>query len=952
MNFQQTKLTKSEWQSCEVPVSSDEKRVLELIRDGFHQPSIKYNTHKSFFVLMKIENHPETEVFIFLKYFYPMLKDMMDAMANSKLTSTATAFTGLQNYLTRFTQTTASTLKQLKKKDVMRLSNLDANIQKQRAYIFEYVVLGFCSKICDIKKNERTSSSSMKRMAATMKSGENETIPKDAYISLFLFNIFQLRKASIAQVNKYVLECLDLFVASFEDTGSTTSSHRPMAFSKHVEQVFLHSYDFIERNPVILQYQDMALYSHQKQLFQLFANKDEDASYLVCYTAPTGTGKTLSPLGLAARYRVIYICASRHIGLAFARNAIALEQKVAFAFGCETSSDIRLHYYAVKDYEKNKKTGGFGWIDHSNGEKVEIMICDVASYLIAMYYMLSFNQEKDIVMYWDEPTISMDLPIEDKETDGGGTTPHIVEPLHLQIHEIWKHNEISNIILSCATLPSQEELTDVFMEYRSKFDRQTEIHCIESFEYRKTTTLIDKNKYAVMPHFIFEDFDELSLSVRHCISNPSILRYFSLVEIVEFVSCIHQLISAFPEALEVRNYFTSLEELTMERIKSYYLTLLGQIGREEWSRVFEFFQNNRNPFWKDGVAYGMGVGMASRSVGSNSHKGLIKIRSMEETASHHPITKQISLQEPIQRPEPPCAPEQKATHPTPSNTDGILLTTTDAHTLTDGVSIFFTEDVEKIGKFMIYQSKIPAKILDLLADKIKANITLEKRLEQLSSDLEDKLGKDILKEKKAEKENYSPEIKQLIETIQEMKGAIHHISLDKHFIPNTKPHQNIWWDLDHYVSNAYVPSVDEETVKEVMILNISMQQKLLLLMGIGVFDSDTHDSASPDFVRYREIIKKKCSEQRLYLIIAKSDFIYGINYQMCHAFFGKDLKNMTPQKILQAFGRVGRGNIQQEYTIRIRDDEIFRKILLPIDSKDNIEARNMSILFSSGVGLV
>jgi hypothetical protein len=70
-----------------------------------------------------------------------------------------------------------------------------------------------------------------------------------------------------------------------------------------------------------------------------------------------------------------------------------------------------------------------------------------------------------------------------------------------------------------------------------------------------------------------------------------------------------------------------------------------------------------------------------------------------------------------------------------------------------------------------------------------------------------------------------------------------------------------------------------------------------------------------------------------------------MNYQMCHAFFGKDLKEMTQQKIIQAIGRIGRGNIQQEYTIRIRDDDIFRKLFLP--QERNIEAENMCRLFSS-----
>ena len=44
--------------------------------------------------------------------------------------------------------------------------------------------------------------------------------------------------------------------------------------------------------------------------------------------------------------------------------------KVAIAFGCKGSDDIRLHYYAVKDFIKNRKTGGIFRVDNTNGENL------------------------------------------------------------------------------------------------------------------------------------------------------------------------------------------------------------------------------------------------------------------------------------------------------------------------------------------------------------------------------------------------------------------------------------------------------------------------------------------------------------------------------------------------------------------------------------------------------
>ena len=107
-------------------------------------------------------------------------------------------------------------------------------------------------------------------------------------------------------------------------------------------------------------------------------------------------------------------------------------------------------------------------------------------------------------------------------------------------------------------------------------------------------------------------------------------------------------------------------------------------------------------------------------------------------------------------------------------------------------------------------------------------------------------------------------------------------------------------------------------------------------MGIGVFKN--HECSF-----YSEIMKKLAQEQKLYLIIASTDYIYGTNYQFCHGYLGKDLMNMTQEKIIQAFGRIGRSNIAQDYSIRLRDDSMIDKLLKPSDYK--LEVINMNKLF-------
>jgi len=109
------------------------------------------------------------------------------------------------------------------------------------------------------------------------------------------------------------------------------------------------------------------------------------------------------------------------------------------------------------------------------------------------------------------------------------------------------------------------------------------------------------------------------------------------------------------------------------------------------------------------------------------------------------------------------------------------------------------------------------------------------------------------------------------------------------------------------------------------------------LLGIGVFATNINTT-------YIEIMKRLAYEQKLYVIIASSDYIYGTNYSFCHGFIGKDLTHMTQQKIIQSMGRIGRNKMQQEYTIRFRDEELLRRLFTKIEN--NMESVVMSRLFS------
>jgi hypothetical protein len=162
--------------------------------------------------------------------------------------------------------------------------------------------------------------------------------------------------------------------------------------------------------------------------------------------------------------------------------------------------------------------------------------------------------------------------------------------------------------------------------------------------------------------------------------------------------------------------------------------------------------------------------------------------------------------------------------------------------------------------------------------------------------------------------------------------------MDKVYVPNTQPHQRLWTKNETMDTRAFIPVITETVVKQIMGCNVSTQMKMLLLLGIGTFQRDAD-------IQYMEIMKELAHAQKLFIIIAGSDYIYGTNYQFCHGFVGKDLMNMTQQKIIQAMGRIGRNNIQQDYSVRFRDDGMISNLFMPPDK--NLEAEIMGKLFNS-----
>ena len=811
MDLTQRKLTKAEWNSIELPISEDELRITTLIKEGYHDVNIKKNYTLSLLKYMKVPYNDGIDVYVYVHY---LQNDLLALGKKYQLSITPVEFNA----------------KTMKKADIIRFSNTDKHIDEQKSNIFEFVIINFLEKVYKLRLD--TKSSKLKKKAE----------PTHTWV-YYYFTIKKIINYNVGLINscfkKAVIGLLSALDGEIE-----------------VENLVACGYELIERNEHLLKYADETLYEHQKRLFSVCKQPNPK---LILYIAPTGTGKTLSPLGLSEAHKVIFVCAARHVGLALAKAAISSNKCVAFAFGCSDTGDIRLHYSSAKEFTRNKKSGSIDKVDNAVGDKVEIMISDIKSYISAMHYMLAFNPKEKIILYWDEPTITLDYPTHE---------------FHEIIKNNWEKNLIPNVVLSSATLPRIEELSETISDFRSTFDNAN-VHEIISHDCKKTIPIINKEGYVETPHYLFDNYADILKSVKHCKEFKTILRYIDLAEAIKFIMFVNKEHSATNDFINNERYkltthFTSIDSINMENIKLYYLDLLGNLNAEKWTGIYKFMLDTR---------------------------------------------KQRML-------------------------SNINIVTTDAHTLTDGPTIFLADDVEKIGQFYIQNANIPAVVMKDIMTVIEANTKLNEKIAILEKDLEDGTKKDEGKEKKMNEGRVDPEMKKLMYKIEALKLQVKTVALNTAFVPNTKEHIYKYASkVETFSGTPYTSAISEYIVEQIMLLDdVEDNWKLLLLMGIGLIS--THNSS-----RYTEIMKTLAQEQKLYLIIASTDYIYGTNYQFSHGYISKDLGCISQEKCVQAMGRVGRNKLQHDYTIRFRDNSLILKLFQK--ELDKPEVYNMNLLFNS-----
>ena len=819
MDLAQRKLSKEEWDSLEVPVSQDELRILKLIQDGYDDVNIVYNDTLSLINFIKISEGGTEEHHRFLYDEY--IKTQFDILT--------------KKYKLKMSKTEKKKKKKtkLKKADIIRIQNTDKKIKAIRDKIFEFVILD-----------------TLEAFLSTKKDAKNK----------HFYTLIQLMKFNVSNFNT-------IFAKKIKEITSEAMND----FSKG--KFIKHAYDYIERNNQLVKYRDIKLYTHQKDLF---ARCKQKGAKMLLYQAPTGTGKTLTPIGLVkGGHKIIFVCAAKHVGLQLAKSCISLGVKIAVAFGCADPGSIRLHWFAAKETIRNRRTGGIFRVDNEVGDNVEIMISDIQSYLPAMNYMRAFNKLEDMILYWDEPTITLDY-----ET----------HPYHELLSKNWQQNEIPNVVLSSATLPRQEELEEMISGFSAKFNT-TNVDSVVSHDCSKTIPILDTDGYIILPHLVYEDYDKVKSSVNHLKKYKTLLRHFDVRAVTEFIVYVNKKVD-IKSRYKIDEYFDSIEDITVMSIKEYYLKLLTAI-KKSYTEVFQYFKGKRQPLY----------------------------------------------QKPIK------------------------ITTNDAYTLTDGPTIYLANDIEKIGKFCLLTAKIPSVMLDAILEDMGFNEGVRIEMDKIQKDLEKasdaaaeedrgkSKGSDSGKTREISKKSGSVKdnnqtAQRLLQKYEGMRASLKRIRLGLKFIPNTVEHLKEWQHSE--AITAFKSDIDDTIVEKIMLLDIDANWKVLLLMGIAVFvdvkrltnDLGQVKKCMKDYV---SIMKELAEKQKLYLIIASSDYIYGTNYQFCHGYIGKDLGDMSQEKMIQAIGRVGRSSTRQDYSIRLRSNDMIDTLLQVSNHK--VEVMNMNLLF-------
>ena len=510
--FEQSKLTRREWEGLEVPLHAEEVAVLRMITAGWDNSDVCTNPRQSILSVTKLWSLATANDIIYKRF---LAKRVSALAASIKHLHAPETQTGSKSKKPKPTSAA----------DTIRLANTNFETLKTRTDIWDFALLGYAEALAE------------------------DPTPTHYY------TLARALEAKVDGTNEHLLGFVTRLINICKKHVSVSD------MIEHIE-------DATELNPLLQTFANRRLYQHQRDLI---AALHRPQPKLILYQAPTGTGKTLSPVAVSEGYKVIFVCASKHVGMQLARACISIQKRIAVAFGCRDAGDIRLHYYAVSECTRKRRSGAIGKIDHSQGQKVDLIIADATSYLPAMHYMVSFNPKESLLVYWDEPTIAMDKPADE---------------LHEIVRKSWRENIIPNIVLSSATLPPPSDLPRFIDSVQTKFGiADDDVITISNYECARTVPLLLKSGHVAMPHGVATSMENLEAMSTQCSERATLLRHIDLGAAARYLLAANRVV----QHTDLLAEFRSIGDVTPESVKRSYLACLllvaEAIGLEEAGRL-------------------------------------------------------------------------------------------------------------------------------------------------------------------------------------------------------------------------------------------------------------------------------------------------------------------------------------------------------------------------------
>jgi hypothetical protein len=81
------------------------------------------------------------------------------------------------------------------------------------------------------------------------------------------------------------------------------------------------------------------------------------------------------------------------------------------------------------------------------------------------------------------------------------------------------------MVLSCATLPEEQEIMPVIMDFKIKFGDMTTTYHINSNDFKKSIPLLSKESKCMLPHNMYSEYNDIMKCAKYCSTHKTLLRY-------------------------------------------------------------------------------------------------------------------------------------------------------------------------------------------------------------------------------------------------------------------------------------------------------------------------------------------------------------------------------------------------------------------------------------------